>query len=40
MTSKGWTDLMPWKAIDSKEQIPAMKKGDILQIDSVRIIKN
>ena len=37
VTSKGWTDLMPWKAIDSKEQIPAMKKGDILEIDSMKI---
>lgn len=26
---------MPWKAIDSKEQIPNIKKGDLLEIDSV-----
>ncbi len=37
MTSKGWTELMPWKAIDSKEIIPNMKKGDVLEIDTVRL---
>jgi len=32
--SLGWTELMPWKQIDTKE-MPSLREGDILQIGSV-----
>ena len=32
--SNGWTELMPWKQIDTKE-MPSLKQGDILQIGNV-----
>ncbi len=36
--NKGWTEIVPWKSIDTKEQIPGLKEGDILDIDTVRKI--
>lgn len=35
----GWTELMPWKQVDNRE-IPSLRKGDVLQIASVRINHN
>jgi DNA topoisomerase IA len=35
VVKKGWTELMPWKAIDTKEQIPNIKRGDKIEIHSV-----
>lgn len=34
--SNGWTDLMPWKQIDTKE-MPGLREGDVLDIGSVDI---
>ena len=34
--SNGWTELMPWKQIDTKE-MPSLREGDFLEIGSVNI---
>jgi DNA topoisomerase-3 len=39
LTTKGWTELMPWKQVDSKD-IPKLKKGELLQIGQVKICLN
>lgn len=37
VSRKGWTELMPWKAIDSKEQIPSIKQNDMIEISTLKI---
>lgn len=34
--SNGWTDLMPWKQIDTKE-MPSLREGDTLQVGSLKV---